>query len=132
VSDPRGIRNFNPGNIRHGSITWLGMAPQQTDPAFIQFVSPEYGIRAIARILRNYKAIGLNTIAQAISRWAPYSENNTDAYIAAVCRECSVGPDDVVDYDALMPLIVKAIIWHENGVCPYTDAQIADGIRMAA
>ena len=40
---PRGIRNNNPGNIRHGN-DWQGISKEQPDPAFCTFVSPEYGL----------------------------------------------------------------------------------------
>ena len=50
----RGERNNNPGNIRHGS-KWQGLSAQQTDPSFCQFVSPEYGIRAIYKLLQTYQ-----------------------------------------------------------------------------
>jgi hypothetical protein len=127
---PRGIANCNPGNIRKGQ-QWVGMRPLQTDPAFVQFITPDYGIRAMVKILMNYERIGLHTIRQAIERWAPQSENNTSAYIAAVCKECSVGPNDEVSYRNIMPLLIHAIIWHENGCCPYDDATLARGIEMA-
>ncbi|MFI3272941.1 MAG: structural protein, partial [Pseudomonadota bacterium] len=51
---PRGIRNHNPGNIRHGD-DWQGLRDTQTDKNFCQFVSPEFGIRALARVLMNYE-----------------------------------------------------------------------------
>jgi hypothetical protein len=132
---PRGIRNNNPGNIRHlaGQVwTWKGQEQTQTDPDFVQFVTAEYGIRAITRILNSYKSDGLNTIKQAIDRWAPPTENNTETYIKDVCTNCNLQPGSVVDYDAIMPALVKAIILHENGMMPYTDDQIAKGISLAA
>jgi len=107
------------------------MRPVQEDPAFVQFTSPEYGIRAIVKIMRSYKRLGIDTIRRVILRWAPPSENNTDSYIAAVCAECSVGPDDIVDLDQVLPLLIRAIIWHECGVQPYTDTQINQGIALA-
>ena len=33
---PRGIRNNNPGNIRH-SDQWKGLTPEQPDPDFCTF-----------------------------------------------------------------------------------------------
>lgn len=131
MTNARGIRNCNPGNIRRSSTVWMGMAAIQNDPSFVVFVAPEYGIRAIAKIMRSYRALGLNTIREVIRRWAPPSENNTDSYVSAVCAECSVGPDDNVDLDSVMPLLVKAIIYHENGSCPYTEEQINSGIALA-
>lgn len=128
---PRGVRNFNPGNIRHSSTVWQGQAASQTDPDFVQFVSSEFGIRAIVKILRSYKAAGIRTIAGAIARWAPSTENDTAAYVTAVCAQCGVGPADIVDLEVLMPILVRAIIQRENGEQPYTDAEINAGIALA-
>lgn len=89
--EPRGIRNNNPLNIRKGS-KWQGERPVQTDPAFEEFISMEYGIRAGFYLLRKYMSgyNGLtekfNTIEKIIKRWAPASENNTQAYIQAVSK----------------------------------------------
>lgn len=59
---PRGIRNNNPGNIRH-SDQWKGLTPEQPDPDFCTFSTPEYGIRAMGVILLNYqRKHGLKTI----------------------------------------------------------------------
>ena len=58
----RGIRNNNPGNIRHGE-KWEGLSDKQTDSSFCIFVSPEYGIRALAKVLLTYyKKYQLNTV----------------------------------------------------------------------
>lgn len=132
VNQPRGIRNNNPGNIRIGD-KWQGLAPNQTDPDFCVFVAPVWGIRAIAKILIGYDKRGWNTVKKIISRWAPASENNTKAYIAAVAQAVGVEPDEVLDVDAthvMLPL-VKAIISHENGQCPYTDNAILEALRLA-
>lgn len=128
---PRGIRNFNPGNIRRDGTPWLGMADEQTDHDFVTFIDPEHGIRAMVKILKRYKSYGIDTIHQAISRWAPSVENDTQAYIDAVCKECSLGPDDPVDLEQIMPMLLKAVIQHENGQMPYTDQTIYAGIALA-
>lgn len=129
---PRGIANFNPGNIRRvDSVVWKGQEQTQTDASFVQFVTPEYGIRAIVRILTSYKRDGLHTIQQAINRWAPPNENNTNSYVDAVCADCNLNPTDVVDFTAIMAILVRAIIKHENGIDPYTDDQVAKGISLA-
>lgn len=127
---PRGIRNNNPGNIRHGA-DWQGQAPHQDDPDFVTFLSPQWGIRAIVRILRSYQAHGLKTIGAAIDRWAPQNENDTGAYIHAVCMDCGLDADTVVSFDNIMMPLVKAIIRHENGVQPYMDDIIQMGIELA-
>ena len=85
----RGIRNNNPLNIRHNPRNkWLGLSINQTDPAFCQFESMTYGVRAAMKLLRNY-AIQLKryTIKDYITRWAPPSENNTQNYIDFICKE---------------------------------------------
>ena len=130
-SVPRGIANANPGNIRHSRDAWQGEAALQSDPSFVQFKAPEWGIRAIVKILRNYKAAGITTIASAVSRWAPPAENNTKSYTDDVCASCNIGPYTPVDLDTIMPDLVKAIIRHENGVMPYPDALIQRGIDLA-
>ena len=132
TSGDRGFRNNNPGNIRHVSgVTWQGQTETQTDPAFTQFVDPVYGIRAIVRIMRSYQREGLTTVSQVIDRWAPPNENNSAAYVAAVCASIGCQPGDPLDFIAVMPVLVKAIILHENGSQPYTDGQINQGIALA-
>ena len=127
----RGIRNCNPGNIRHSPDKWLGEIPGN-DKAFKTFSDPVYGIRALAKLLLNYeRKYGLNTISGIISRWAPTVENNTAAYIDAVAKSCGVDPFRVIDVAAYLPALVPAIITHENGSQPYTDEQISQGIAMA-
>lgn len=128
----RGIRNNNPGNIRHGSSQWQGMSAAQTDKEYIQFDNPVYGIRAIAKLLQNYQSkYGLNTIEGLISRWAPPSENITGAYVTHVARAANVDPRTAINVNDYMRPIVEAIIRHENGQQPYTTEQINKGIALA-
>lgn len=123
TNSPRGIRNNNPGNIRWGD-DWKGLVPkeQRTDKSFCQFVTPEYGIRAMVIILRNYqRKHGLSTISGIIKRWAPPNENNTQAYIDSVAKVTGAAPDQRIDTgdSRFMMKLLQAIIWHENGVQPY-------------
>jgi hypothetical protein len=115
--NPRGIRNFNPGNIRHAQgVRWQGQADAQTDSEFVQFNGPRWGIRA------------------------PPNENDTASYVATVSRVLGVGPDDgvvdVYNFETMRDLVV-AIIRHENGPGSlpggawYGDAIIADGLQLA-
>lgn len=130
MREPRGIRNNNPGNIRHGD-QWVGMSENQTDPDYVQFISPEYGIRAMARVLKTYRnSYGLNTIAEIVSRWAPPSENDTQSYIKSVAQRLAVNPDQPIN-DFHTPLLIAAIIQHENGQQPYSEETIAMGVAMA-
>lgn len=128
----RGEANSNPGNIRQvRGVTWVGQSIVQADDAFVQFQSPVYGIRAIARILKSYDREGIHTLAEAIDRWAPPNENNSSAYVSDVCQRCGVNPDTTVVLSAMLPEVVKAIIHHENGECIYNDDQINQGIALS-
>lgn len=137
---PRGIRNNNPGNIRLSKTQWQGATGPQTDPDFVVFDEPRWGIRAIARTLITYQdkrkaADGskIDTVAEVIHRWAPPNENDTEAYANHVARIMTLGANDAINvhqYDHLEPL-VKAIIRHENGVQPYSQAEIDAGLRLA-
>jgi len=130
----RGIRNNNPGNIRLSKDKWQGLAPSQPDKEFFTFQNPVYGIRAIARLLINYQDdYGLRTIRGIISRWAPASENNTEAYIKRVAERTGFDADQPLDlhqHEYLKPLVI-AIIWHENAQQPYTGEQIDKALVLA-
>lgn len=131
---PRGIRNNNPGNIEKGE-PWKGTENvTQHDSRFVTFSKPEYGIRAIVRILMTYQSRHkLYNIDDIINRWAPDVENNTEAYISQVEKYVGVGrfnQIDVRDYDIVKKL-VKAIIKHENGMQPYDDETINAGLALA-
>lgn len=126
---PRGIRNNNPGNIRLGA-NWQGMSTVQNDGSFVQFISPEWGIRAINKILDSYQRRGVVTVQDIIATWAPPNENDTQAYISAVANGMRATPDTVVTKDLRTGLIAQ-IIKHENGVQPYDLAQIDSGVAMA-
>ena len=132
---PRGIRNNNPGNIRHGA-NWLGLNPngRNIDSAFCGFTAPVYGIRALAKVLVNYKRIhGLNTVRQIVSRYAPPNENQTTAYIQSVAKQLGVYPDTVIDIEerGVLTVFIKAVIRMENGIQPYSDELIQQGIELA-
>lgn len=137
---PRGIRNNNPGNLVNNGIDWNGLSATQTDTRFYQFADPVYGIRALARVLNVYRnregldglgGPGIDTIREVIYRWAPPHENDTEAYIRAVANEMQT-PDRVALQMRDYPALVKAIIRHENGIQPYPDSIISEGIERAA
>ncbi|WP_338807126.1 structural protein [Pseudomonas chlororaphis] len=138
---PRGIRNFNPGNIRHVKGTrWQGMSANQNDTAFVQFIGPQWGIRALARTLITYQdKHGLRTVRAIIGRWAPPNENNTESYIRQVDGRLGVSPEERIDvYDyRTMRALTEAIIRHENGAGAlpegnwYGEALINEGLHLA-
>lgn len=96
---PRGIRNNNPLNIRIGN-TWLGEVKNPTDPAFEQFVSMVYGVRAAFVLFRRYiRHYHRDTVGAIILAWAPLSENNTQKYIDTVCGLMNIRPDQTVRFE---------------------------------
>ena len=130
---PRGIRNNNPGNIRHGE-NWQGFNPnsRSIDAAFCVFNTPVAGIRALAKVLINYKKLyGLNTVRQIISRYAPPNENQTTAYVQTVAKQLGVLPDVVIDIEerGVLTVLIKAVIRMENGIQPYSDETIQQAIN---
>lgn len=129
----RGIRNHNPGNIeRVPGTVWRGMATDQSsDPRFVVFTAPQWGIRAMARILKNYATQGYRSVAQILTRYAPSIENDTASYIASVSQRLGVDPRAPLALnDATLAALVKALIQHENGVQPYSDDIIQLGINL--
>lgn len=116
---PRGIRNNNPLNIRRNSNNhWCGTAEIQTDPSFVQFRDMIYGVRAAFMLLRIYMTTyRLTTIRNIISRWAPQSENDTEAYINRVSRMTGIPTDKTLTFNNSrdMVAIVDAMIVVECG-----------------
>ncbi len=136
----RGLRNNNPGNIRHGGSAWVGASVAQTDPDFLQFSSPGWGLRAIARTLLTYgrkrrAADGspIDTLGEIITRWAPPGENDTAAYIADVAKRTGLDPDRVLNLQdqPTLRLLTDAIVHHENGGNPFSSNAIADAVQLA-
>lgn len=130
------IENQNPGNIRYNGTAWQGLAdPPQSTTGFCIFKDVTWGIRAMARVLINYQdKSGIRSVRGIINRWAPPADqNNTGEYIIDVAQRTGFDADMVLDlqsYEHLKPLIA-ALIWHENGKQPYTDAQIDKGLTLA-
>lgn len=74
----RAWRNLNPGNIRYSEFSRNAGAIGQAG-GFAVFPDEETGTRAVSSLLRR-KSYNNLTIARAITRYAPPSENNTAAY----------------------------------------------------
>ncbi|HEB8582094.1 hypothetical protein [Klebsiella pneumoniae] len=130
---PRGVRNNNPGNLEASSSNpWIGQTG--SDGRFAKFETPEHGIRALGRNLISYQRQGIDTVGEIINRWAPPSDNNdTVAYIKAVCAQLGVTanqPLDASNPDTLQALCA-AIIKHENGTQPYSPDQLSTGVSAA-
>ncbi|AOM39557.1 structural protein [Xenorhabdus hominickii] len=130
----RGIRNNNPGNIDHNSANqWQGQLKHDPniEKPFCRFESPEYGIRALMKLLCNYHKGGHNSVSKIINRWAPSIENNTTAYINGVAKALSVDPHQVLDMNKpTLIALAKSIIRHENGQQPYPDGVLEKAFNL--
>jgi hypothetical protein len=127
---PRGVRNNNPLNIRHEPGTvWIGQADEQTDPDFVQFRDPVFGVRAGAIILREYKLRdNIDTIAEAIYRW---SATDQEAYTANVAADCNVSPTAQIDLEQYLPVMIPAMIKQECDDYVYPEMVITNGIASS-
>ena len=127
---PRGMRNNNPLNIRHTASQWQGGRAEQTDNAFVQFVSMAMGYRAAWRTLETYhKRFEAKRMAftprNIIYRWAPPEENDSEAYLRSVCRLANLAGNaplvrpslahDRTDREKLINLLA-AMTCVENGI----------------
>lgn len=142
----RGVRNNNPGNIdfnpRNDWVGQLGLEQGTAKPRFARFDSPENGIRALGKLLINYRGKdgmpgvggkGIDTVLETINRWAPSNENDTQAYALAVAKRIGVRTIDPINIKdpAVLRGMVVSIIMHENGGNPYAPAVIDEGVRRA-
>ncbi len=143
----RGIRNNNPGNIdfnrwAFGRDPWVGEVGLETHdtPRFTTFLRPEYGVRALCKLLLTYyrhrKAADgskIDTVREFIQRWAPASENDTEAYAMMVRRAIGVRAGQEINLEDLDTLVnmALAIIHHENGKQPYLLSMVYRGAEMA-
>lgn len=121
IFEPRGIRNNNPGNIRLSATVWQGQQSLQSDPDFVEFTAPFYGLRALMMILlAYYRRYDLNTVQSLINRYAPPQENATDFYAGNVAKAINAGRFDIIDLTAKQTLIAltQAIVMQENGKPP--------------
>lgn len=132
----RGLRLNNPGNIRYNSLNnWHGQSKKpMDDQGYCRFEKPEFGIRAMCKILASYQGRGISTIRKTINTWAPPADNNpTDRYIDFVCKKSGLSANDTLNLDNREELgkVIKAIILFENGRNPYPESVINSGIKKA-
>lgn len=127
----------NPGNLKYDDrFQWQGLAtPPKDDKGFCVFLTAEAGLRALAIDLRNQQVLhGLDTPESVISKFAPERDNNdVPAYVAAVYKRTGFTPNETIDLTDRQTLksFMTAVIWQENGSCPYSAAQIADAVLLA-
>lgn len=131
INEPRGIRNNNPLNIKWSSVNnWNGQTGKDNG-GFSIFDNPVNGIRAAARILKNYRNRGVNTLREIITEWTRGDDPAMQqSYINHVSSVTKISQDGDVPASRYLDLL-RVMILHENGKNPYTDSQILAGINAA-
>jgi len=134
LATTRGERNNNPLNIRYNATDqWQGLVGHDSD-GFCIFQDVAHCFRAGGIIIRRYYNVYyLNTIRGIITRYAPPSENPTEAYIASVSTRMGIAPDaniDVINSNVMIALL-SAMVWQENGENLYTNSDIGAGLALA-
>ncbi len=142
VQPTRGIRNHNPGNLEYGKFAQAWHATG-SDGRFAIFMTMVDGLAAMAALLIAYSNIQdgkggkIDTVREAISRWAPANENHTAAYIALVCTVLDCNQDDEFDFrdPNFLFWMVTAIGEEENGPAAFseyvTDFDIMAAVKIA-
>jgi hypothetical protein len=124
VAVTKGLRNHNPGNLRFvASIPWKGQVGDD-GTGYAVFDTDEDGVRALGHQLMTYAGRGLNTVYAIISTYAPDGENDTQAYITDVSQRLRVSAVDTIDVYGRLAELAAAIIQHENGAQPFSDAEL--------
>lgn len=128
---PLGLRQFNPGNIRPGA-GFLGETG--VGGGYAQFESPEYGLRALSRLLGTYgQKRGVNTLRGLVSRYAPKSDNpeSFENYIKYMSDKLGVDPDEEIDLAGRRAELIPAIVGFEQGQQPFSEDQISRAITAS-
>lgn len=127
----RGLRNYNPGNIRLSRVKYQGEVTPSQDKSFKQFQTMAWGYRAMFVVLDSYHRKGFKTIRQMINRYAPPVENHTDNYVNFVSVNSGTPADQILDPESegLMIPIISAMSYMENGH-PAVYEEVAEGWRL--
>lgn len=117
---PRGFRNNNPFNLRPiAGTAWRGQVGID-DGNYLRFETLAAGLRAGMVNLRNQqRRHQLASVRDIITKYAPAADNNdTAAYIAAVCRELGVTDAatlNLITSTDTLAAFGGAVVFHENG-----------------
>ena len=139
MKEPRGMRNNNPLNLRHGHSQWQGMKKEQTDKEFVCYMNKAYGYRAAWKVMNTYYTRFLRggkafTLSAIIHRWAPPEDgNDTTAYLHRVIQLTHLPggqplpcPATTQGFETLSP-VLSAMTCVECGIKP--EEVPADHIR---
>lgn len=132
----RGIDCNNPFDLEVATdYRWIGEIRPTNDPdgVLCTFDTIEHGLRAGFLDLHNQQVLhGLSTIDTIIQKYAPPSENDTEAYKAAMVKATGTPGNEPVNLSdpSTLALWGKAVIMQEQGLFPYTDDQITQAVNQ--
>lgn len=139
-NEPRGIRNNNPGNLNYVGQNGATLEDHAT-PRFARFNSAFEGFAALGKQIKAYyngtsKAAGyqkLQSVEDIISRFAPASENNTQAYINKLSKMLGVGRGDSLNIQdpQVLATLMNGITQIENGKNPYAPDMVLKAAQSA-
>lgn len=92
VEGTRAWRNNNPGNIEYGDFA-KGSGAVGSDGRFAVFPTYEQGRAAKKKLLWETRGYSGKTISEAINRYAPPVENDTNSYINSVASAVGISSD---------------------------------------
>ncbi len=140
ANEPRGIRNNNPGNLNYVGQNGATLEEHST-PRFARFNSAFEGFAALGKQIKAYyngtsKAAGyqkLQSVEDIISRFAPASENNTQAYINKLSKMLGVGRGDSLNIQdpQVLATLMNGITQIENGKNPYAPEMVLKAAQSA-
>lgn len=128
----RAERNNNPGNLNFAGQAGATLE-EGSNARFAKFGSTAEGVSALAKQLQRYGERGLDTVSKIINKYAPSSENNTQAYIDALSKRLGVSGDQRLDLSDSTTLtgLIKGIARHEAGSDYLSDSDVMTGLSMA-
>ncbi len=118
-----GVNVNNFGNVR----------PVGASTGFQQPKTPEEGVQILDNNLKAYGDKGINTLAGVITRWAPPSENDTQALIKSAAQRLGIDPNQPLDLKnpAVRQAVGTAIMIQEKGKGLFAGAPAAAAAQPA-
>jgi len=142
-SQPRSVRNNNPGNLVFNEYTKSLGATGKDKDGFAIFPDPQIGQQASIANLQNYGTKGINTVSAITNRWSPpnapgNTKQSTDNYTAYVAAKLGVDPNQPLDMNdtQMLAVMAEAISEFESGhtspLVGRNPGQTADRVATAA
>ena len=126
----------NPMNVQYAGFSWEGSAgfeKASMGRRFVKFTSPLYGVRAGAKLLRNYQVhkdisstgglgvrlsdIGKLYVGGSMDGSVAYAGDDIGAWVSNVSRMTGYGKDDLIDLrnPQVLSNVVRAVARQESG-----------------